>query len=126
MRQLEQARRARIARVKPVTEARAARVLRFRHSSTSCSAACCSDSPAAHQRQPAIEEPHARLDVAAVMRTEREDAGGHAVLERRAGGRDVPRGQRRRRRDAVVERRHQHAFSIRPIAGVGSSPISSR
>ena len=63
---------------------------------------------AAHERQPAVEEPHARLDVAAVVRPEGQDAGGDAVLERRARRRDVARRQRRRRRHAVIDRRHQH------------------
>ena len=68
-------------------------------------ASCC---PPRTSVRPLIEKPHARLDVAAVMRAERENAGRHAVLERRAGRRDVARRQRRRRRDAVIERRHQH------------------
>ena len=63
---------------------------------------------AADQAEPFVEEPHTRLDVAAVVRAERQDAGRHAVLERRAGGRDVARRERRRRHDAVVERRHEH------------------
>ena len=62
---------------------------------------------AADQRQARSRNRMHDLDVAAVMRTEREDAGRDAVLERRARRRDVARGQRRRRRDAVVERRHE-------------------
>src|SRR5256885_3172865 len=37
---------------------------------------------AADQAEPFVEEPHTRLDVAAVVRAERQDAGRHAVLER--------------------------------------------
>ena len=79
-----------------------------RSRSTIASAACCSDLADAHHRQPAIEKPHARFDVAAMMRTEGEDAGRDAVLERRASRRDVARRHRRRRRHPVVDGRHQH------------------
>ena len=106
-RHLEQPRGARIARVKAVAEAGRRAAAAAAQSSTSCSAASCSESPARTSVRPLIEKAHARLDVAAVMRAEREDAGGHAVLERRARGRDVARRQRRRRRDAVIERRDQ-------------------
>ena len=43
-----------------------------------------------------------------MMRAERENPGGDAVLERRAGGRDVACGERGRRRDAVIHRRDEH------------------
>ena len=68
----------------------------------------------AHVRQAAVEKPHARFDVAAVMRTERENARGDAVLERRARGGDVARGERRRRRHAVIERRDEHRVQHPP------------
>ena len=77
------------------------------HSSTMLLGGLLQRLSAAHEREPAVEEPHARFDVAAVMRTERQHARRDAVLERRPGRGDVARGERRRRRDAVIERRHQ-------------------
>src|SRR5262249_62310607 len=41
------------------------------------------------ERKTAVEKPHARLDVAAMTRSEREHAGADRVLQRRPGRRDV-------------------------------------
>ena len=62
----------------------------------------------ADERQTGVQKPHARLDVATMMRPERQNAGRDTVFERGAGGRDVARRQRRGRRDAVIDRRHEH------------------
>ena len=57
---------------------------------------------------PASRNCHAALDVAAVIAAEPEHARGHARAQRRAGRRRIARGQRRRRRGAVIDERHQH------------------
>lgn len=45
--------------------------------------------PRPHKREAGIEKPHARLDVASVMGSERQNAGRDRVLEWRAGGRHI-------------------------------------
>ena len=106
-RHLEQARGAWVAGMETVAEARRLQVGRDAFADNRVSR-LVQRPAAAHQRQTAVEEAHARLDVAAMMRAERQDACRHAVLERRAGRGDVARGERRGRRHAVIDRRDQH------------------
>ena len=89
----------------------------FRQSSTTRVAASCRELTSAHERQSGIQKPHARLDVATVVRPEGENASRHAVLERRAGRRDVPGGQRRRRGHAVIDGRDRARRSSNPPNG---------
>src|SRR3954447_3055793 len=78
-RQLEQPCCARIARVKTVAEARR-RVTSLRAVVDELFCRIVARIAAADHREAAIEIPHARLDVAAVVRTERQDARRDAVL----------------------------------------------
>ena len=106
-RHLEQPRRARVARVGPVAEAR--RIFLLLDAFLDESLGRLLQRPSGpHLGQARVQKPHARLDVAAVVRAEREDAGRHAVLERGPGRGDGARGEGRGRRHAVIDRRHQN------------------
>ena len=79
--------------------------------STICAAASRYDAPLRTISRPAVQELHAALDVAAMIAAEAEHAGGDA--RRAAALRSwpvLPRGQRRGRRGAVIDERHQHRF----------------
>ena len=117
-RHLKEPRRPRVPGVVTMAEpGRASSVATQR--STISRAASLYDFAGAHQLEAGVEKPHARLDVAAVMRTEPQDARGHAVLERRPGvatlrAASVDGGVTPWSMDDT-----SIASSIRPIAGVG-------
>ena len=78
-RHLKQARCSRVAACATGVRSLAAAAPRSRtHSSTSCLGRLLHRRAAARQRQPLVEKAHARFDVAAVIRTEGQDAGRHA------------------------------------------------
>ena len=124
-RHLEQPRRARIARVEAVAEPGG--VSPASHAVVDDRAAAAVGRPTlAHQLQPGVEELHAALDVAAVIPAEAEHAGRDARAQRRAGRRRVARASV----DGGVAPWSMNETRIasirRPIAGDGTSPISSR
>ena len=102
-RHLEQPARARVARVEAMPEA--GRDLVLARALIDDLLSRLLHRPAVpHQGEPAVEEAHARFDVAAVVRPEREDARRDAILQRRARDGHVARGERGRRRHAVIDR----------------------
>ncbi len=60
---------------------------------------------------------------AAVMTIDRHDAGGDRRAQRRAGRCDGSRGQRTRRRRAMIDRRHQNRVHQTRDGGDGNSPV---
>src|SRR6266545_2144345 len=112
-RHLEQPRRARVACVETVTESRR-HLVRSDAFGDDLVGGLLDRHAAAHVRQAAVEESHARLDVASMMRTEGEDARRYAILERRARRCDVARGECGRRRHTVIYGRHEHSIQHAP------------
>ena len=107
-RHLEQPRRARVARVEAMAEARAPARRRSPSSAATMLVGGVAIGRALRtSSRPCVEELHAALDVAAVVAAEAEHAGRDARAQRRAGRRRVARRERRRRRGAVIDERHE-------------------
>src|SRR5205085_7253665 len=110
---LKQSRGARIARMEAVTEA-GDWLRRSVPSLADLARSIAVRVAFADQLETCVQKLHAHLDVAAVMPAESEHTRRHARAQRRAGCRGVPRGQRRWRRDSVIDERYEYGFHQAP------------